>query len=144
MSDLEKRFQRVMGGMVGNEALTESLDENAAGELFAWGEAIVKDVVAETDGWDDFAADEHIAPRLRALRLMMRALARWAGEVDSLEEEARLALWTRAEEQGRVLFGESFALPAMQGTTAQIQPGADPQQEIARLIAIVNAGKPKG
>lgn len=144
MSDLEKRFQRLMGGMVGNESLAEALDEDAAGELFAWGETIVKGIVAETDGLDEIAVDERIAPRLRALRLMMRALARWVGEADILDEEARVALWMRAGEQGRVLFGEPFAMPSMEDAIDQVQVGGDPRQAVARLIAIVDAGKPKG
>lgn len=133
MSDLEKRFHRVMGSMIGNESLAASLDEDAASELFSWGEVAAKKIVDQTDGMDDEAAEEQMAPRLRALRLMMRAVGRWVGEAQTLDAESRLALWNRVGDQARVLFGESFALPSMADALAQLPAGASAQQVIAWL-----------
>jgi len=133
MSELEKRFHRVMGSMIGNESLAASLDEDAAGELLLWGKIAAKRIVDETDGMDDEAAEDRMAPRLRALRLMMRAVSRWVGETDSLDEESRLALWKRVGDQARVLFGESFALPSMEETLAQLPKDANAVQVIAWL-----------
>ncbi|HXF84579.1 MAG TPA: hypothetical protein VNK49_04250, partial [Anaerolineales bacterium] len=93
MHDLEQRFHRAVGSLIGNESLIISLDENAAGELFAWAEAITRKIVQDTIGLDDEAAESRLAPRLRALRLMVRALARWVGEFHVLDEQARLSLW---------------------------------------------------
>ena len=144
MSELKKRFDQVMGGMTGNESLAASLDENAAGELFSWGQATVKSIVNETDGMDDNTAEDHMAPRLRALRLMMRAVGRWTGEANTLDAEARLALWERVREQARVLFGESFALPAMDEVLAQLPPDASAQQVVMWLKTLFDDRKPKG
>jgi hypothetical protein len=133
MSDLEKRFHSVMGSMIGNESLAASLDEDAASELFSWGETAAKRIVDQTDGLDDEAAEEHMAPRLRALRLMMRAVGRWVGEAESLDAESRLALWDRAGDQARILFGEAFVLPSMDETLAQLPADANAVQVIAWL-----------
>jgi hypothetical protein len=73
MSELEKRFHRVVGSMIGNESLAVSLDDDAAGELLSWGKAAARRIVDETAGMDDVEAEERMMPRLRALRVMMRA-----------------------------------------------------------------------
>jgi len=144
MSDLKKRFDQVMGGMMGNESLAASLDESAAGELISWGQATAKSIVDETDGLDDNAAEEHMAPRLRALRLMMRAMGRWTGEANTLDAASRLALWDRVGEQARVLFGESFILPAMDEVLAQLPSDANTQQVVLWLKTLFDDRKPKG
>ncbi len=131
MSELEKRFHRVMGSMIGNESLAASLDEDAAGELLSWGKIATRRIVDETDGMDDEAAEERMAPRLRALRLMMRAVGRWVGEAKSLDEESRLALWKRVEDQARVLFGESFVLPSMDEVLSQLPADANAVHVVA-------------
>jgi len=144
MSELKKRFDQVISGMMGNESLAASLDENAASELISWGQTTVKSIVDETDGLDDNAAEEHMAPRLRALRLMMRAVGRWAGEANTLDAEARLALWNRVGEQAQVLFGESFILPAMDVVLAQLPSDANTQQVMMWLKTLFEERKPRG
>ncbi|NJC97689.1 MAG: hypothetical protein C3F07_12770 [Anaerolineales bacterium] len=144
MKDLEKRFRRVIGGMQGNEALVPSLGDAAAGELFSWGEATAKHIVDETDGMEDAAAEEHMAPRLRALRVMMRAVGRWVGEAKTLDLDARQALWNRAGEQARVLFGDSFELPSMEMALAQLPPDADAVRVIAWLKDFIEEKSSRG
>jgi hypothetical protein len=138
MSDIEQRLHSVVGGMAGNESLAASLDEDAAGELLSWGSAIAKRIVDETDGMDDDTAEEHMSPRLRALRLMMRMIGRWAGEADSLDVESRLALWNRASEQIPVLFGETLTFPSMDEALAHIPADASARQMIAWLRTFID------
>ncbi len=144
MNELEKRLHRVMGGMIGNESLAASLDDDAAGELFAWGKSTAKRIVDETDGMDAAAAEEQMAPRLLALRLMMRAMGRWVGEAGILEDEARLALWKRVGDQARVLFGESFVLPPMDEALRQLPADANASQVIAQLKTLIEEKSGKG
>ena len=144
MNKLEKRFHRVMGGMIGNESLAASLDDDAASELFSWGQATAKTIVDETDGLDDSAAEEHMAPRLRALRLMMRAIGRWTGEANNLDARSRSMLWARVAEQARVVFGDTFVLPAMDEVLAQLPSGASAGQVVMWLKTLFEERKPKG
>jgi len=133
MSDIEQRLHSVLGGMAGNESLAASLDEDAASELLSWGSSIAERIVNETGGMDDDAAEEHMGPRLRALKLMMRMIGRWAGEAATLDAESRLMLWNRASEQIPVLFGETITFPSMDEALAQIPADATAQQIIAWL-----------
>jgi hypothetical protein len=142
MSDLEKRLHTVMGTMIGNESLAMSLDEDAAGELFSWGETAVKAIVDQTDGLDDVAADEYITPRLRALRLMMRAMGRWVGEAKTLDAETKLALWNRIGEQARALFGDSYAMPLMDDAIQMLPLDASTQQMVIWLKNFIDANTP--
>jgi len=144
MSELEKRYHQVLGGMAGNESLTASLDEGAASELLSWGQAIAKNIVDETDDLDDDAADKHMAPRLSALYSMMRAMGRWTGEADTLDAESRVALWNRMMEQAQVIFGDPFVLPAMDDAIAQLPHDMGTQQVVIWLKTLVDDGKPKG
>lgn len=143
MSNLDERYQRVMVSMAGNEALAESLDENAAGELFSWMEKAVKTIVDRTDGLDDEAAEEHMAPRMRALRLMMRAVSRWVGERNELDAESSLFFWNRIGEQARTAFGESVVLPSVEEAVTQIPAGANAQQVIAWLKNYIDERGPQ-
>jgi hypothetical protein len=133
MTDLQKRFHHVMGSMIGNESLFDSLDDDAAGVLFAWGEETAQRIVDETEGMDDAAAEAFLAPRLRALRVLLRAVSRWAGEAGALDVESRSALWERAGEQARVVFGDSFVLPSMEEVLAQLSPDANAVQVVGWL-----------
>ena len=144
MSELEKRFHRVMGSMIGNESLAASLDEDAAGELLSWGKVAAKRIVDETDGMNDEAAEERMAPRLRALRLMMRAVGRWVGETKSLDEESRLALWKWVENQARELFGESFILPSMDEVLSQLPADANAVHMVAWVKNLIEDNGIKG
>lgn len=144
VSELENRFHRVMGSMVGNESLAASLNEDAANVLLSWGETAARRIVDETEGMDDETAEEQMAPRLRALRLMLRAVGRWAGEADSLDDESRLALWKRAGDQARVLYGESFSLPSMEETLAQLPGNANAVQVVAWLKNFIEEKESRG
>jgi len=144
MSELEDRLHRVMGSMVGNESLVASLDEDAAGELLSWGKSAAKRIVDETDGMSDDIADEQMAPRLRALRLMMRALGRWVGEVQSLDEESRLTLWKRVGDQAKTLFGDSIDFPSMDDVLANLPSDANAAQVVAWLMTFIEDKGIKG
>lgn len=144
MTDLEKRFHQAMGSMIGNESLAASLDEDAAGDLLSWGEAMARWIVDETYGMDAAAAEIQLASRLLALRVMMRAIGRWAGELESLDAEDQLALWDRLGEQARVLFGESYVLPPMGELLAQMTPGTAAQEIVMRLTTLFDEWKRKG
>jgi len=142
--NIEERFHHVAGSMIGNESLAESLDEEAANELLSWGQSTIKNIVDETKDLDDDAAEEHMAPRLRALRLLMRAVGRWTGEANSLDVESRLALWNRVGEQARILFGESFVFPSMDEVLAQLPSDASAQQVVKWIKTLFEEPKPKG
>jgi muconolactone delta-isomerase len=144
MSELEDRLHRVMGSMVGNESLVASLDEDAAGELLSWGKSAAKRIVDETDGMSDNIADEQMAPRLRALRLMMRAVGRWVGEAQSLDEKSRLALWRRVGDQAKTLFGDSIDFPSMDDVLANLPYNANAAQVVALLITFIEDKGIKG
>ena len=144
MNDLEERFKRALGTIAGNESLAESLEESAANELLSWGQSTIKTIVDETDGLNDDAAEEHMAPRLRALRLLMRAMGRWTGEANTLDAGSRLTLWNRVGEQAQIIFGESFVLPSMDEVLAQLPTDANAQQVVMWLKTLFDERKPKG
>ncbi|NWG33612.1 MAG: hypothetical protein HXY42_04155 [Chloroflexi bacterium] len=144
MSELDKRFHRIMGGLIGNETFGASLEEEAANQLLAWGESETKKIVQQTIGMDEETAEAYLAPRLRALRLMLRAFGRWVGETNILDDDARLTLWNLAEEQAKVLFGESFSLPRMEEATAQLQSGERADKTIAWLKRFIEENRFRG
>ena len=137
MSDMQRRLNRVMSAMSGNESIAASLQDDAAGELLAWGHSMAKHIVEETTGIDDETAEDKMAPRLRAVRLMLRSMGRWVGDAATLDDEARRALWDRASEQARILFGETFEFPSMQEVVEQLPEGADALQTITWLKSYI-------
>lgn len=78
MRNLDDRIERAKKEISGNESLLEMLEEDAAIEMFDWGQALATSIASDTDGMDDAAADEAMAPRLKALRQALRSIGNWA------------------------------------------------------------------
>ena len=113
MVDINARVQRVIGEMLGNEALLEMLETDAAAEMLNWGTAMATSLVKTTNDLDDFAANLAILPRLKAVRQSMRSVGNWA--VGKYTDPAsRVELRDKLLERFRVVFGENARLPSVE------------------------------
>jgi len=111
MVDINSRIQRVIGEMLGNEALLEMLETDAAAEMLKWGTAMAASLVKTTNDLDDLAANLAIMPRLKAVRQSMRSIGNWAvGKY--IDPESRVELRDKLLERFRVIFGENARLPS--------------------------------
>jgi len=111
MVDINSRVQRVIEEMLGNEALLEMLETDAAAEMLNWGTAMATSLVQTTNDLDDFAANLAILPRLKAVRQSMRSIGNWAvGKY--IDPESRVELRDKMLERFRVIFGENARLPS--------------------------------
>ena len=102
-ADIESRISKVAESILGNEALTSELDDDAADLFINWAIAKGEAIARSTAGMDEFTAEEAMYPRLKALRRLARYLGRWVtgrGEPWDLIE--------RIIEQARILYGSSF------------------------------------
>ena len=141
MIDLEQRLRKTFSAMAGNEALSDAPDENAAAEMLKWSEELAKYFVLQTGDMEDAPAEEYLAPYMRALRSMMRAVSRWASEPD---QAIRLEWWARIEQGGKTIYGEQFALPAMENVITQLPSEANMQQIIMFLKNVIENPAAKG
>jgi hypothetical protein len=113
MVDLNARVQRVIGEMLGNEALLEMLETDAAAEMLNWGTAMATSLVKTTTDLDDLAANLAILPRLKAVRQSMRSIGNWA--VGKYTDPAsRVELRDKLLERFRIIFGEHARLPSVE------------------------------
>jgi signal recognition particle GTPase len=113
MVDLNARVQRVIEEILGNEALLEMLETDAAAEMLNWGTAMATSLVKKTNDLDDFAANLAILPRLKAVRQSMRSIGNWA--VGKYADPAsRVELRDKLLERFRVIFGENARLPSIE------------------------------
>ena len=113
MVDINSRVQRVIEEMLGNEALLEMLETEAAAEMLNWGTAMATSLVKKTKDLDDFAANLAILPRLKAVRQSMRSIGNWA--VGKYTDPAsRIELRDKLLERFRVIFGENASLPSVE------------------------------
>ena len=111
MVDINSRVQRVIGEMLGNEALLEMLETDAAAEMLNWGTAMATSLVKTTNDLDDLAANLALMPRLKAVRQLMRSIGNWAmGKY--IDPESRAELRAKMFERFRVIFGENTRLPS--------------------------------
>jgi hypothetical protein len=111
MVGIRARVQRVIDEMMGNEALLEMLETEAAAEMLNWGIATAKSLVKETKGLDDFAADLAILPRLKAMRQTMRSAGNWAAGM-YVDPESRVQLRDKLLENFKLIFGGEAHLPS--------------------------------
>lgn len=141
MVDLEGRLRKTYSAMAGNEALSDALDENAAAEMLKWSEELAKYFVLQTAEMEDAPADEFLAPYMRALRTMMRAISGWASEPDPA---VRSEWWTRIEQGGKTIYGAEFALPSMEEVLTQLPSEASAQQIVTFLRSLIENQAAKG
>ena len=138
---VDKRIRRVQEQMLGNEALGESLDEAAASELLSMGLKGAAGIASSTEGMDEEAAELSMADRLKALRKLMRHLARLLGEAKELDAEGRLWLWDSVQKQARLLYGEGLNFPSLDDVMGRLSNGESPGQVIAQLREIIEKQK---
>ena len=110
MAELGSRIQRVVEDLMGNEALLEMLETDAAKEMLNWGIETATSIVKKTDDKDDIAANLAILPRLKELRQSMRSIGNWAAGKYT-DSASRAELRDKLLERFRVIFGERMILP---------------------------------
>ena len=141
MIDMEKRLRHTFSSLAGNEALSDAPDENAAAEILKWSEELARYFVLQTGEMEDAAAEEFLAPYVRALRTMMRAVSGWSAEPDPA---IRLEWWDRIEQSGKTLYGEQFALPAMEEVVTELPSESSMQQILEFLRKVIENQAAKG
>jgi hypothetical protein len=112
MADLNARMERVIEEMVGNEALLEMLDTEAAREMLNWGIATAESMLSRAKGLDDVNTDLAILPRLKAIRQSIRSIGNWAAG-KYINPEDRIQLREKLLANFRTIFGERRELPSV-------------------------------
>src|SRR5512144_2738056 len=91
MTDVNALIQSMVEEIMGNEALVEMLETEAAAEMLNWGITTAKALVSKTMDLDDITAELAIVPRLKAIRQSMRSIGNWAaGKYADLESRVQL------------------------------------------------------
>lgn len=125
---MEKRLQREIEGLYGNEALTSNLDDSSAKVFLKWAEDRVRNIVDSTTDLDDEAADERMYPRLKAIRRM----ARYVNQAIT-DQTAAPELIEKIIEQAKVMYGDTFAEPDRQKLQAMLLQRSDATDFIQAL-----------
>lgn len=113
MESIDSRIHKAVQEIAGNEALLQMLDADAAAEMLNWATATATSLVKETEGLEDAAADEILAPRLKALRQSLRSMGNWAAGKYA-DPESLAELREKLLDQLHTLRGEAPAPSAEQ------------------------------
>ncbi len=130
---VRQRVREAQENIIGNEALGEALDESAASEMLSWGLKSAEGIASSTEGMDDKTAELSMADRLKALRKLMRHLARLLGEGLEIDEEGRNWLWESVQKHARLLYGENIQFPRLEDVMGRLSGGESPGRIIAQL-----------
>ncbi len=133
MADINTRLQRTVEEMMGNEALLQMLETEAATEMLNWGIATAQALISKTQDLDDLAADLALVPRLKALRQSMRSIGNWAAG-KYVDPASRVQLREKLLEYLRVIFGEDSHLPAAEKMDEVLNQVDDPENTPYQLI----------
>ncbi|MCI0555912.1 MAG: hypothetical protein L0287_33635 [Anaerolineae bacterium] len=133
MADISARVQRVVEEMMGNEALLEMLETEAATEMLNWGIEMGTSLVKKTDDQDDLAANLTILPRLKEVRQAMRSIGNWAAGKYT-DASSRVELRDKLLERFRVIFGERMILPSAAEFDALLNQANDKKNTPYQLI----------
>ena len=110
MADINARVQRVIEELMGNEALLEMLETEAATEMLNWGIEMATSLIKKTNDLDEPAANLAILPRLKAIRQSMRSIGNWAAGKYT-DAASRAELREKLLERFRGILGERTVLP---------------------------------
>ncbi len=133
-----ERVRQAAESILGNEGLTDNLDDKAAQALLGWGVACAERIARSTAGMDDETAKAAMDPRMQALRRMLRAVNRWfPRRLEAGFEENRAALDAVIEYAARV-YGPEITLPDEEQLRAFLHNdlASDPAQAITGLRAL--------
>jgi len=134
MSDINSRIQRAMEEMLGNEALLEMLETDAAKEMLNWGIETATSLAKKTDNQDDIAGNLALLPRLKELRQSMRSIGNWAAGKYT-DPASRVELRNKLLERFRVIFGERMILPTKAELDALLNQVDDKKNTPYQLIS---------
>lgn len=135
---LAGRARRAVESLLENEALTEGLDDSAAGEILAWATERAQQFTSATADMDDEQAEQATSEQMRSLRRMVRSAARWAS---AGELEAQMHLES-LQEQVEAALG-SPVLKSQQAREALSRAGQDSAQRIAVLRKLIEGNPPQ-
>ncbi len=133
MADIHARIQRIVTEMMGNEALLQMLETEAAREMLNWGMSTATTLVGRTQDLDDLAADLAIVPRLKAVRQSMRSIGNWAAG-KYVDPSSRVQLRDKLLDSLRLIFGEDAPLPAAEKLDEVLNQADDPNNTPQQLI----------
>lgn len=126
-------MERVVEQMLGNEALLEMLETEAATEMLNWGIDMAKSLVKKTDEMDETVADLTLVPRLKEIRQSMRSIGNWAaGKYE--DDASRKELREKLLERFRVVFGERTILPTEKELDRLLNQAEDKNKTPHQLI----------
>lgn len=136
MADIKARVERVVEELMGNEALLEMLETEAATEMLNWGIEMAKSLVKKTDQLDEPSASLALLPRLKEIRQSMRSIGNWASG-KYVDAASRVELREKLLERFRAIFGERMVLPTTTELDRLLNQADDknksPQQLIVQL-----------
>ena len=131
MDEMEIRNQHAAESILGNEALTADLDDQAAKVLIQWGISRARRIVGKTAGMSEEEAEQAMYKPMRALRKMLRTVNKLAVSQDMNQLEKFL---DRASD----VYGSTISIPGgHERARFLMQLPKDPVERIARLRQFV-------
>ena len=118
---------------MGNEALLEMLDSDAAAEMLEWGIETAKSLARHAEEPDDVDADPEISTRLKALRQAIRSIGNWAAG-KYVNPADRIQLRDKLLEHFKVILGEEARLPSADKMDAMLNQVEDARFTPHQLI----------
>jgi hypothetical protein len=86
---LTQRINWAAESLLDNETLTPELEDAAAGASLTWATDLCRRVALATAGLDDEAAEAFMAPKLAAIRELIRLVSRWAASYCEMDAGGR-------------------------------------------------------
>lgn len=124
--EIERRVRRAAEGLLNNESLADNLETNAASSLMEWVLNLSKRIVMEFGDIEESLAEEASYPRLRALRMLMRLVNRWARDEATMDRTTKSNLLDQMLVQAGIIYGPGFVHPdeARQEAFLEAQTGS--------------------
>lgn len=94
-----------------NERLTSRLDDSAADPLLKWGVACAELIGRQAAGLDPEAAEEAMYPRMKAVRRLMKDVAKWMSLIHEMDDESARGFMAGIQDEAAVIYGDAWQAP---------------------------------
>ena len=136
MDEMGIRNQRAAESILGNEALTADLDDEAAKVLIQWGISRARRIVGRTGGMSEDEAERAMYKPMRALRKMLRTVNKLAISQDINQLERFL-------DRASAVYGGNISIPGRyERSRFLMQLPREPAERIAWLRWYVEPRRP--
>lgn len=137
----EDRLQRAADAILGDETLTDEMDDAPASQLLDWAVGVSKQIAGKTADMQDDQAVAYLDEKMQTLRKVVRRVNKLIGTTAASGDTTELVdTLQKVMEAASEVEGLSPTVPADLNATAERLKAMPPEQALNEILSYINKG----